>query len=117
MEDWGSGYVTDIPYSEGFYDSQAPHRLALTTILNGFEAPDLSRGFSYCELGCGKGLTSLVLAASNPTAEFHAVDFNPAHIAHAQSLSRAAEVSNIAWHETDFAALGKDGSNDLPMFD
>jgi SAM-dependent methyltransferase len=117
MAGWGSGYVTDIPYSEGFYPSQAPQRLTLTAVVNGFEAPDLSRGFSYCELGCGKGLTSIILAAANPNAEFHAVDFNPAHIAHAQAISRAAELSNITWHETDFRALGGDGTNELPMFD
>lgn len=114
---WGSGYVTDIPYSEGFYPAQAPQRLALTAVLNGVEAPDVSRGFSYCELGCGKGLTSTIFAAANPQAEFHAIDFNPAHIAHAQSISRAAEISNITWHEMDFAALGTGGSNELPMFD
>lgn len=117
MVGWGSGYVTDIPYSEGFYPAQAPQRLTLTAVLNGFEAPDISRGFAYCELGCGKGLTSTILAAANPNAEFHAVDFNPAHIAHAQSISRAAEISNITWHEIDFGALGRNGTNALPMFD
>lgn len=117
MVGWGSGYVTDIPYEEGFYPAQAPQRLALTAVLNGFEAPGLSRGFSYCELGCGKGVTSTILAAANPKAEFHAVDFNPAHIAHAQSISRAAEISNVTWHETDFCALGRDGTDALPMFD
>lgn len=117
MVGWASGYVTDIPYEEGFYPAQAPQRLALTAVLNGFEAPELSRGFAYCELGCGKGVTSTILAAANPRAEFHAVDFNPAHIAHAQSVSRAAEISNITWHETDFGALGSDGTNALPMFD
>ena len=115
MAGWGSGYVTDIPYSEGFYISQAPQHLALTAIINGIEPPDLSRGFSYCELGCGRGLTSLILAATNPDSRFHAVDFNPAHIAHAQSLSRAAEIGNITWHESDFGALGGDG--ELPQFD
>lgn len=117
MVSWGSGYVTDIPYEEGFYPDQAPQRLALTAVLNGFEAPDLSPGFCYCELGCGKGATSTILAAANPNAEFHAVDFNPAHIALAQSISRAAGISNITWHETDFGALGRDGSKALPMFD
>src|SRR2546423_4395022 len=98
MERWGSGYVTDIPYSDGFYTFQTPQHLALTATINGIETPDLSHGFSYCELGCGRGLTSVVLAAANPRGAFHAVDFNPAHIAHGQALSRAAEIPNITWH-------------------
>ena len=55
--------------------------LALAATLAGYEPPDLAGRFTYCELGCGRGKTSLVLAAVNPEAEFHAIDFNPAHIA------------------------------------
>jgi len=117
MAQWGSGYVTDILYMEGFYASQSPQHLALTSIINGFEPPILSQGFSYCELGCGRGFTSLILAAANPESSFHAVDFNPAHIAHAQSLSDAARISNIVWHERDFAALGNSAGERLPDFD
>lgn len=117
MERWGSGYVTDIPYSDGFYTYQTPQHLALTATINGIETPDLSRGFSYCELGCGRGLTSVILAAANPGGEFHAVDFNPAHIARGQTLSSAAEIPNITWHERDFASLTQSGDGQLPKFD
>src|SRR5258705_10760452 len=117
MPDWGGGYVTDVEYTEAFYTAQAPQQLALTAIVNGFEPPDFSGGLTYCELGCGKGLTSLILAASNPDAIFHAVDFNPAHIAHAQSRARAAQLSNIFWHEKSFNELAGKGGDDLPMFD
>ncbi|HEY4265507.1 MAG TPA: class I SAM-dependent methyltransferase [Micropepsaceae bacterium] len=117
MPDWSSGYVTDVEYTEASYSAQAPQQLALTAIVNGFEPPDVSRGFSYCELGCGKGLTSLILAAANPDAVFHAVDFNPAHIAHAQSRARAAQLSNIFWHEKSFDELSGKAGDDLPMFD
>ena len=48
-------------------------------------------GATYCELGCGYGLTTLILAASNPQMSFVGVDFNPTHIvaANGRSLIRA----------------------------
>jgi len=117
MQNWGTGYVTDLEYTEAFYPAQTPQHLALTAIINGAEPPDFSGGFTYCELGCGKGLTSLVLAATNPQSAFHAIDFNPAHIAYGQSRARAAQISNIAWHEKSFGELCGNGTDGLPMFD
>ncbi|HEX3485401.1 MAG TPA: class I SAM-dependent methyltransferase [Micropepsaceae bacterium] len=117
MPDWGSGYVTDVEYTEAFYPAQTPQLLTLTAIINGYEPPDVADGFSYCELGCGKGMTTLMLAAANPNATFHAVDFNPAHIAHARSRARAAQLSNTHWHERSFSDLAGTGGDDLPMFD
>ncbi len=117
MDKWGGGYVTDIPYMEGFYSSQSPQHLALAAVLNGFQAPNLNSGFAYCELGCGRGLTSLMFAAANPEAEFHAIDFQPAHIAHARERAGAAELRNITFHERSFEDLLSPGAPDLPMFD
>ena len=117
MQDWGSGYVTDLAYTEGFYPAQSPQRLALAAIVNGTEPPDVDRAFSYCELGSGRGLTTLILTAANPEAEFHGVDFNPAHIAHSQSQARAAGLTNIDWHEKSFGDLAGRGGDSFPMFD
>jgi len=117
MQGWGGGYVTDIEYEDGFYPGQAPVRLALASALNGAEPPDLSAGFTYCELGCGRGSTSLVLAACHPEAEFHAIDFNPAHIASARARAKAAGLKNIAFHELSFEDLTGPGAPPLPLFD
>lgn len=117
MDDWGAGYVTDIAYSDGFYAAQAPRHIALTAVFNGHVPPDFESGFTYCELGCGRGSTSLVLAATYPEATFHAIDFNPAHIAHAREQARAAQLTNVFFHEVSFADLLAPGAPDLPMFD
>ncbi|HEX7758199.1 MAG TPA: class I SAM-dependent methyltransferase [Caulobacteraceae bacterium] len=117
MQSWGDGYVTDVEYDDGFYPGQAPMRIALTCAINGIEPPDLSDGFTYCELGCGRAGTSLALAAAHPKAEFHAVDFNPAHIAHAQARARAAGLTNITFHELSFENLTGQDAPPLPMFD
>ncbi len=114
---WGDGYVTDIEYSDGFYPGQAPANMALAATLGGFAPPSLEAGFTYCELGCGRGHTSLVLAAVNPESQFHAIDFNPAHIAHAREQARRAGLSNITFHECGFDALTGARGEALPMFD
>lgn len=53
------------------------------------------------ELGYGRRLTALMLAAVNPHARFYAVDFNPAHIAEARLLADAAELDNLTLIEAE----------------
>jgi SAM-dependent methyltransferase len=117
MSAWGAGYVTDIEYSDGFYPGQVSEYMALAALMGGFEPPPLDGHFTYCELGCGRGKTSLVLAAINAEAEFHAIDFNPAHIAHAREQARLAGLHNIEFHECSFDELTAARGAALPMFD
>jgi SAM-dependent methyltransferase len=117
MSAWGSGYVTDLEYANGFYREQAPEHLRLMCLLCGVEPPALDAGFTYCELGCGTGITSLILAAANPEARFVAVDFNPSHILYARRLARASGLNNIEFHEAGFDDLVNGRGPTLPAFD
>jgi trans-aconitate methyltransferase len=109
-----AGYVTDVEYTGDFFPHLAPARLAYTAAINGYRAPPLDRPFTWCELGCGQGITALVLAATHPSGEFHACDFNAAHIAHAEALRRVAGVDNLRLHAKSFGAMLDE---DLPPFD
>jgi SAM-dependent methyltransferase len=117
MQRWGDGYVTDIEYSDGFYGAQSPAHLALAAAINSVEPPELGAGFTCCELGCGRGQTALVLAAVNPQAQFHAIDFHPAHIAHARDRAARAGLRNIEFHELSFDEMSGPRGAMLPMFD
>jgi SAM-dependent methyltransferase len=117
MQAWGGGYVTDLEYESGFFPGQTPRLMSLAAAMNGVEAPDFGNGFAYCELGCGRGETSLALAAMHPAAEFHAVDFNPAHIAYAQDRATAAGLDNVTFYERSFSDLTGPHAISLPMFD
>jgi len=117
MSGWGSGYVTDVEYASGFCRGQSPVLMQLACWLNGIETAAVGEDFAYCELGCGKGLTSLVLAASNPRARFVAVDFNPVHVMHAASVARAARLENIEFLESNFEELVDRRRGRLPQFD
>ena len=113
---WNNGYVTDIIYTTGYYDQQAPSHIALSCLL-GNVAPGFTRRpeqLTYLELGCGRGRGALCLAASNPEWRVVAIDFMPAHIEEARELAAEAGIENIEFIEADFATLDP---RDLPEVD
>jgi SAM-dependent methyltransferase len=117
MEDWTGGYTADIEYRASYFEEQAPQRLNLAALINGWEPLSLSGPFSYCELGCGQGTTVNLLAATHPKGRFVAVDFNPAHIARARDFAAAAGIVNIEFIERGFTELLEPGAPALGEFD
>jgi ubiquinone/menaquinone biosynthesis C-methylase UbiE len=107
-------YVTDVEYTGQFFAHLAPAWLGYIAAINGYAAPRIDGPFTWCELGCGKGLTSLVLAATHPSGDFHACDFNAAHVEYAEKLRRAAHVENVRFYAHSFAQMLE---ADLPQFD
>lgn len=127
MTGWSAGYVADVEYGAGLFREQAPAHLDLVCLLNGLEPPSIGPesgepasgelDFAWCELGCGQGITANVVAAANPRAVVHAVDFHPAHIARARALARVAGLENVTFHERSFEDLADGAVPDLPAFD
>ena len=117
MAKWDDGYVTDVVYTSNFYREITPAWLASTSLLLGYRPPDLRRKFSYADLGCGNGLTALIVAAACPHAEIWGFDFNPAHIEFATRLAAEAGLTNARFVESSFAALGHAPDGALPEFD
>lgn len=115
MTDWASGYVSDVEYLPGLYVDQTPAHIALACLVNGFHPPRIGDGLSYCELGCGQGVTANIIAASNPGARVIAIDFNPAHIARARASAEAAGLRNVEFLELSFEEMN--ARPDLPEFD
>ncbi|SFV13865.1 class I SAM-dependent methyltransferase [Pseudoduganella namucuonensis] len=113
---WNNGYVSDIEYPAGFFPEQGPAWLNFTCLLNGYQPAETGEPFTYCELGCGTGMTANVLAASNPHGRFYACDFMPAHIAEGRELAGGAGLDNLTLLENSFDDLAR-GAIDLPMFD
>jgi SAM-dependent methyltransferase len=112
--DWTEGYIAEVEYTAGFYQELSPSHLAFATLLAGFQAPAVDQPFTYCELGCGKGVTVNLIAAANPQGRFYANDFNPAHIVHARGLAAEAGLDNLTVLEKSFTELGQEA---LPDFD
>ena len=111
---WQDGYVTEIPYTPGFYHHLSPANLILCLLAKQVKFPSIHRPFTYCELACGQGLTTNLLAAAYPQGEFYATDFNPTHIYQARDLAQAAGLTNVTFSDQSFQEyLGAD----LPAFD
>ncbi len=117
MAQWDDGYVTDVAYTSNFYREITPSWIALTSLLLGHRPPDLAAPFSYADLGCGNGFTSLVIAAACPHAEVWGFDFNPAHVEFANGLAARAGLTNVRFVETSFADLESAPDSKMPDFD
>ncbi|MGF7206216.1 SAM-dependent methyltransferase [Skermanella aerolata] len=103
MSDWTDGYVAEIDYTHGFYRELTPSFLAFCMLLAGIRPPSLSAPFSYCELGCGQGFSTNLIASANRGADFWATDFNPSHTVGAQRLAEAAGAGNVRFFDQSFA--------------
>lgn len=106
MTDWTAGYVADIDYTHDFHSQLAPAGLGFCATAQGHRHGLGQPQLTYCELGCGQGFSANLLAAANPHIEFHAMDFNPSHIAGAQELAQDATLKNMFFHERSFADFG-----------
>jgi 2-polyprenyl-3-methyl-5-hydroxy-6-metoxy-1,4-benzoquinol methylase len=113
MQNWTQGYVLDVSYDYNYFPELAPTNLVFNLLDSRYLAPPLER-FTYCELGCGQGFTSNILAAIHPHCEFWAIDFNPVHIAEAQRLADAAQLRNIHFSDQSFSDFI---AADTPPFD
>jgi SAM-dependent methyltransferase len=117
MADWDHGYVSDVSYTAGFHRETAPAWIAtVATCLNSVP-PDIANPFRYADLGCGNGVTALVVAATMPHADVWAFDFNPAHIHSGRDVARRAGLTNIHFEEASFEDLACRPPGALPMFD
>lgn len=110
MQAWMEGYESDIEYTAGYFREQEPDFLNLCAITHAVEPVDIENGFVYCELGCGQGMTALIMAANYPKGKFYAIDFNPSHIAKARKLAEQAGLENIVFLEKSFAEIVEDPS-------
>ncbi len=108
------GDLSEIPYTWGYYRELNPVLLNYVAALNGFQPRDLEDGFTYCELGCGNGVSTAALAQLFPQGQFIGVDFSPEHVANASGLAADAGLDNVSFREVDFRDLA---NQDLPDFD
>ena len=119
--DWRQGYKTETDYTFGFYGILNPDALMLTSVFLGYQPPAAvvargagSRALTYCELGCGQGLTLNAMAARDPGGQYYGIDYNPSQIRNARALAKAAGIDNAHFIEESFGSLDLGA---LPEFD
>lgn len=109
-----SGYVTDIPYTWEFFNEQSPVFINYLSAYHQQPGNTHQKAFTYCELGCGNGLTTNLLAAALPQGKFYGIDFNAEHIENAESLASHGQLTNAHFLCCSFAELPEHA---LPAFD
>jgi SAM-dependent methyltransferase len=113
---WSAGYSTDVAYTVGFYRELAPTLLDYVCVANGVAGLP-QRPIRYCELGCGRGYATVLLAAANPDSQFVGIDFNPTHVAEARSYAADTGVDNVTFHEMNFGEAAGSSDPGLGTFD
>lgn len=110
MQDWTSGYVTDVTYTHGYYPEMNVARLRLTLLANGIPCPNVE---TACELGYGQGLSANIHAAGT-TIRWFGTDFNPAQANMAREMARVSGAA-AEFRDDTFAEFCTRA--DLPDFD
>lgn len=110
----GARYVTDVPYARRFVRELSPAWLDFTALICGVRPPERTSGFTWCELGCGHGVTPALLATTHPEGQFLGIDLMPQHTSFATELCREAGIENARFEALDFAEAT---ALDLPAFD
>ncbi len=110
MNDWTSGYVTDVGYTFGYYPELNPIRTKLAFLNRRLHCPDFHTG---CELGFGQGL-SINMHAAAGSAVWVGTDFNPSQAGFAQELAVAANSGAQLFDDSFEQFVAR---TDLPDFD
>lgn len=111
---WNEGYVSEINYTCGFYGELSPLKLTFASLIKSVQSPNITQDFTYCELACGLGYSSNLLASTYPNAQFYANDFNPSHIIEAKSVAESAGLANVHFFDDSFEEFL---NRELPPFD
>lgn len=98
----------DVPYTRSYHRELEPGPLRVLAALAGL-APPPARGFSFCEVGSGAGVTLNALAAANPGARFVGVDVSDEHVAIAERAAREAGLGNVEHLRKDARDLAQLG--------
>jgi trans-aconitate methyltransferase len=107
-------YTTDLIYPSAFVFGQTPVFMQWAAAAASAPRDLASAPFTYCDLGCGDGISLNVLAAEYPAATFIGVDLNPEHLTLARRLAERAGLANVTFRQASFEELS---GAELPPMD
>ena len=112
-----SAYITDVTYPDYFHRELMPLWLCSGLQAMGRRTPALDAPFTWLELGCGTGMSTLIAAATHQYGQFIGIDINAQAIAQAQALANAAGIRNVQFLCADFEQLCQSDQHVLPACD
>ncbi len=105
------GYLVRVPYALTSQPELAPAWLDHVALQAGYAPPRDRPGdpFDYCDLGCGQGVTTTLLAGAVPSGRFLGLDAMAEHTATARARAKALGLKNVRFRRDTFeAALKRD---------
>ena len=105
------GYLTRSPYALTTQTELSPAWLDQVALQAGYAPPRARPGdpFTYCDLGCGQGLTATLLAAAVPSGRFLGLDAMATHTAVARERAKSLGLKNLRFRRDTFeGALKRD---------
>ncbi|NJD25398.1 MAG: methyltransferase domain-containing protein [Betaproteobacteria bacterium] len=106
-------YSPEVEYTNDYYHFMSPAMIDCIALNSGFSLPRRDGGFSYCELGCGFGLTTSYLAATHPEGRFFGIDLNAMQIGVAQEKCKGFGLDNVHFIAGDVMEIDPEGFPDL----
>jgi SAM-dependent methyltransferase len=98
-----SGRVPPLSYPATYQREMSPTWLNYAAVACGARPRDFAKAFRYLEIGCGRGWSTLVHAASHPQGQFFGCDLDPEAIASAEASASQCAVENVSFRATSFA--------------
>ncbi len=102
------GYVTDAAYVAEYAADHSPAAMNWGAAFCGVAPRPLDQGFTWCDFGCGHGLTTAILAAAYPQGQFYGVDVQETQVGNGRALAEAGFLGNATFLKMDFKALRPD---------
>ena len=102
---WSGGYSAEGAYLPTYLSAQAPAEMEVVCALAGVHFSPPREGLTILDLGCGRGVGVLALAAANPSWTAIGIDYMPAHVGEAREIAAASGLDNARFLEVDLATL------------
>ncbi|MBV7335808.1 class I SAM-dependent methyltransferase [Chloroflexi bacterium TSY] len=77
----------------------------------------LTRGATIADVGCGHGVSTILMAQAFPHSHFHGFDIHPGSIQRATELAQQAEVTNVSFEVATAKSFSGSGYDLVTFFD
>ena len=104
-----------LDYAANFFAFLTPIDIASVALINNQPAPNISEPFVHCDLGCGNGVSSNVMAGAYPHAGFIGVDLSSSHIDNAKAQAQDLDNQNCTFVAQSFREAAE--NDDIPQCD
>lgn len=116
---WGDHCNCLFCGTERFFSPTYYHNLVQNWIpaLNSGVEEKLKSGIKVADIGCGHGVSTMIMAENYPNSTFIGIDLHPGSIEHASRIAKEKGISNIRFEVGDATEIHSTGYDFITCFD